>query len=99
MTDKTTDLAQLEREMNEAHKAYNAARARYEQAMIAAQPIKAGDIIKSSEGKIAQVVSVGMRWNDLRIFAVLQKKDGTFGKRPATMWRSEWGKPEIVENA
>ena len=91
-----SDLARLRDEMVDAQRAYWDAKRRYEAAAIAAQTFKPGDVIKSTKGELAQVVSISMRYGLPDIFAVQRKRDGTFGKRRAPTWRPEWEKPEVV---
>lgn len=95
-TPSPTEISRLEGEMNASKRAYHNAKLRYEEALIAAEPFKPGDVIRSSKGTLARVVSVDIKWGSPRIFAVLRNKDGNFGKKPASMWGSEWEKPEIV---
>jgi hypothetical protein len=72
------------------------ARHKYEQRLCENYPFKAGDVIKSSTGQLAQVTQIVIQYGEPRIMAVLQKKDGHFGKRPAALWRAEWDNPEHV---
>ena len=94
MIDK--EIASLKSAMLEALRKYREALVRYEDALIAAYPLKPGDVIKSSDGAMAKVISVTVKYGAPRYFAVRQNKDGKFGKKPIRQWRKEWEKPEKV---
>ena len=72
-------------------------RPRYNAALIEEYPLKVGDVIRSSSGKIARVENVFVKWDSIKVFAVLRNADGNFGKRAASMWAREWEKPEKIE--
>jgi hypothetical protein len=77
--------------------AHRRAKAAFEAALIAAQPFKPGDIIRSAKGSLARVDGYVMPYGAPRLRASLQKKDGSFGKRPIAAWSQEWQHPVKVE--
>ena len=68
----------------------NAALNAYHDAMCAAHHIQPGDILRSSDGQIARVSGLNIKYDKVHIVAHLQKKDGTIGLREAPLWRREW---------
>ena len=94
-----SDLTELRQRMNAAEAAYIEARRTYEAALCAAHPYQPGDIIRSSKGDVALVKRISMKFGRPAMLAVLRKKDGNFGAREASMWRTEWKVPERIGRA
>ena len=89
------DLEALRLRKIKAQAAYAGARAAYHAAVCAACPFRVGDIIQSTDGKLAKVTKVYVQFGRARMIAVEQKKDGTFGMRTAALWRQEWDNPQL----
>ena len=68
----------------DAKEIYNAARC-------AAHPFQSGDIIKHPDGSLAKVTHLTVDWLDgIMVIAVMQKKDGTFGRRTTPQYDDGW---------
>jgi hypothetical protein len=78
--------------------AHHRARDAYEAAWIDSQPFKAGDVIRSKKGALAVVDGYYVKYGSVRLIARLKNKDGSFGKRRISEWRTEWNNPVKVES-
>jgi hypothetical protein len=85
-----SEIAQMKADVEAAHAAWLAAKAAYDAALVAAFPFRVGDIIRSTDGRLARVYAIYVSSAGPRWAAALQKKDGTFGKLDASHWRNEW---------
>jgi hypothetical protein len=77
--------------------AHHRARDAYEAAWIDSLPFKAGDVIRSKKGALAIVDGYDMKYGMVRLIARLKNKDGSFGRRRISEWRTEWNNPVKVE--
>ena len=85
-----SDIEALRLRRDEAYGTYLRAETALKQALVAAYKWQPGDILKSNKGVLARVEKVSVRRDEVEIYSVLLKKDGTFGKREAPFWRDEW---------
>lgn len=99
MSEQDTTLADLRAAMSAAANAYGKAKLEYENALIKAHPIQPGDILTASDGQEALVRTLFMEYGIVKIAACHRKKDGTFGDRLASLWRTEWENMKITKGA
>lgn len=91
------EIEVLKQRADEARQTAEILRKRYEDAAIAAYPIKVGDVIRSAKGSLARVTAVYLSYGVVKWAGVLRNSDGIFGKRPAPYWMHEWACPEVVK--
>lgn len=92
-----SDIDRLRDAWKDAQLAEHVAKMLYHDAMVKAFPLKIGDVIRSSNGAIAKVSRVFVKWDrNVEFAAVMKKKDGTWGEREVPAWRTEWDKPEVI---
>jgi len=84
--------------IEELKAAAEAAVAAYHSALCAQHKFQVGDVIRSTNGKLAKVTKLWVEKDRVYTLAVLMKPNGQWGARSAPFWTPDWIGATFVEH-